>query len=437
MSNNLHLFLKYICPSMAGMVVVGSYSIIDTIFIGQAAGELGLAAVSITWPLVMLFGALGDMLGMGASIIISQSMGAKQPEKAQQAFQNMLILLLTGGFLMTGLLFYYLEPLLRLIGTTEELMPHSISYAKIAVLGGLPAIIQMAFLSVIRNDNRPVLAMWLVVTGLLLNIILDYIFIFPLEYNIVGAAYATVVSETTVTLIGLGYFLSKYTSLSLKIKKLSLSVCSQISLKGLPSLGGQLSILSMLFLHNYQSLKYGAVSGLAAYSFISSIEAMGSLLMTGLANGLQPLISYYFGANEYKKQNCFCRYGYYTAFVLGIIMMLVSFAGHNIFPLWFGLEDNVARLAGHGLIISSTAFVLLGVIRVAGCYYQSTNQILASSLLIYGDSFFALPLCLFVLPLYFGLNGVWLAMPVSRLMLFALLLFLWHKDKTPLYCSAK
>lgn len=427
MSENLHLFLKYICPSMAGMIVVGSYSIIDTIFIGHAAKELGLAAVSITWPLVMLFGALGDMLGMGASIIISQSKGRNDHFSAQNAFQNMMFLLILTGIILTIGLYVFLEPLLILIGTTPELMPLSLPYAKIAILGGSLTVLQMAFLSVVRNDGRPVLAMWLVAFGLFLNIVLDYLFIFPLGFGTIGAAIATVLSESIVTIAGLIYFSSRYTHLSLKITKISHSQCLNIANKGIPSLGGQLAILSMLFLHNYQSLKYGSVAGLAAYTFISSIESMGSLLMIGLANGVQPLISYFFGAKDYCKQNCFARYGYLTALILGIMMMLVSFAGHNTFPYWFGLENNVAKLAGHGLIISSTAFVLLGVIRVAACYYQSTERILTSSLLIYGDSFFALPLCLFILPAFFGLNGVWLAMPVSRLILFVPLLWIWNK----------
>ena len=110
-------------------------------------------------------------------------------------------------------------------------------------------------------------------------------------------------------------------------------------------------------------------------------------------------------------------------------MMLVSVAGHNVFPSWFNLTGDAAELAAHGLIISSTAFVLLGVIRVAGYYYQATGKIAASSLLIYGDAFFALPLCLFILPHYFGMDGVWLAMPVSRVLLFGIVCYLWFGQK--------
>ena len=122
--------------------------------------------------------------------------------------------------------------------------------------------------------------------------------------------------------------------------------------------------------------------------------------------------------------------GYYTAFGLGIVLMCVSVVGHDVFPAWFNLHGNAAGSAAHGLVISSTAFVLLGVIRVAGYYYQATGKITDSSLLIYGDAFVALPLCLFALPLWFGLDGVWLAMPVSRvLLLFLFVCYLWFGRK--------
>ena len=146
----------------------------------------------------------------------------------------------------------------------------------------------------------------------------------------------------------------------------------------------------MLFFHNYQALKYGRVDGLAAYTFIGAVESLGSLLMTGLALRGQPLVAYLYGGGRHRRQNIIGNMGYYTAFGLGIVLMCVSVVGHDVFPAWFNLHGNAAVLAAHGLVISSTAFVLLGVIRVAG-YYQATGKITDSSLLIYGDALVAAP----------------------------------------------
>ena len=421
------MFLSYVLPSMIGMLIVGSYSIVDTVFIGQSAGELGLASVAVTWPLVMLFGAVGDLLGTGAAVIISQSRGSGSLDRARRIFGNMLECQLIFSLLMMAAMLYYLEPALILFGAKPELMPGAVAYSKILIYGNLACMLQMAVTAVIRNDGRPMLSMWLTISGLLINIILDYYFIFPLKGGIVGAAYATVIAQGLIALAGLTYFATKYTNLRYngKMFKLVPANVKKIIISGIPSLGNQLSIIAMLFLHNFQSLRYGDIDGLAAYTFIGAIESLGSLLMTGLSLGVQPLVAYLYGGKKYKRQNVIGNMGYYTAFGMGIVLMLISFAGHNIFPTWFNLSGHAAALASHGLIISSTAFLLLGVIRVAGYYYQATGKVLDSSLLIYGDAFFALPLCLFVLPLWFGLDGVWLAMPVSRVILFALVCHLW------------
>jgi len=431
LNKNIKLFLSYVLPSMIGMLIVGSYSIVDTVFIGQSGGETGLASVAVTWPLVMLYGAVGDMLGTGAAIIVSQSRGAGKLDGARLAFGNMLLgLLLCCTFMLISGLKFLTEALV-LFGAGKELLPGAVSYAKILIYGSPAGMLIVALLAVIRNDGRPVLSMWLTISGLLLNIGLDYLFIFPMNGGIEGAAYATVFSQGVVSVVGLAYFATRFTDLRYRMSmfRIRWKYLKKIFVSGIPSLGNQLSIIAMLFFHNYQSLKYGQIDGLAAYTFIGAVESLGSLLMTGLSLGVQPLVAYLYGGKRYRRQNVMGNMGYYTAFVLGIVLMFVSIAGHNIYPAWFNLSGRAAAMAAHGLIISSTAFVLLGVVRVAGYYYQATGKIIDSSLLIYGDAFFALPLCLFVLPLWFGLDGVWMAMPVSRVMLFAFVCWLWFGKK--------
>lgn len=433
MNKNLKLFTSYVLPSIISMLVIGSYSIIDSIFIGQYSGKVGLAAVALTWPLVMLLGAIGDLFGSGAAVIISQARGANNKSKAQQIFSNMLFLQIISGVILTGLGVYFLQDILILFGADETLLPISEKYALILIYGCFASIFGIGLCAVIRNDGRPNLAMAITCVSLILNIVLDYVFIFTFSWGLPGAAWATLISQIISCIIGFIYFASPYTSLSFMPANASIKLKNfkEIALNGIPSLGNQLSIIAMLFLHNYQSLRYGGIDGLAVYTFIGAIESLGSLFMTGLSLGVQPLVAFLYGAKKYARQNIIGNMGYCFAFIFGIVLMLVSIFGRHIFPVWFNLHGSVAKLAAHGLVISSTAFLLLGVIRVAGYYYQATGKIKDSSLLIYGDTFFALPLCLFVLPLFYGLDGVWLAMPVSRVILFCFVCFLWLGKKTP------
>ncbi len=421
------LFLRYIGPSMIGMLIAGSFSIVDTIFIGQGLGKTGLAAVALTWPLVMLFGALGELNGSGAAVLVSQYRGSGDLVNARRTFGNMVTLNMLASLVISPLLVLFLEPIMQLLGATQELLPIAIEYAQVMIYGAFFTLFMESFISVIRNDGSPLFSMFLMVVGLICNIILDWLFIIAFQWGAAGAAYATIVSQALSAVIGACYFLTGRTELVFSWHNMLLKLKSvrEITVSGIPIFGNMLSIIAMLHMHNAQSLKYGKVDGLAAYTLVAGLESLGSILMTGLAIGIQPLTAYMYGARQYKRQNRMGNKGYWWAFVLGIGLMLFSFVFRGPMTSLVGLTGQAAELAMHGVLLSSTAFILLGVIRVAGFYYQSTGKILDSSLLIYGDSFFALPLCLYTLPIWFGMDGVWLAMPVSRIILFGFVCYLW------------
>ena len=423
MNRDFRQFLQYIGTSMLGMLIAGSFSIVDTIFIGRGVGEYSLASVAVTWPLVMLLAAFGDAFGMGASVLISQAHGAGDGARARQLFGNMLALTLGTSVLLTALTLVFLTPLLRLLGATEALLPEARSYARILVWGMAPSLFMMECITVIRNDGHPQLSMWMLILGLLGNGVGDWLCIMVWKLGVAGAAYATVASQLLVGLAAVGYFRSAKTTLQLSWAnwRWQWRTVYEILVVGSPAFGNSLTVITMLFLHNYQSLRYGKETGLAAYTMVATLESLGSLLMTGLADGVQPLASYLHGAKQYDQQRKMRGYGYRLAFGLGIGLMLFSYALRKEMPVWLGLTEDVAQLAEHGILISSTAFVLLGVVRFAGVYYQAIGAVRASALLIYGDAFVALPICLLILPHWLGMDGIWLAMPVSRVMLFGLL----------------
>ena len=428
MRNDQRLFWKYVAPSVFGALIGGSFAIVDAIFIGLSGGKNALAAAAVTWPVVMLLQAFGFLVGSGGAVLISQSRGANDAGRESGIFSRTVFLAFAWSAVLTLLCFPILRPVLAALGATEELMPVSLRYAQILTGGVVFSIFMSVCLEVIRNDGHPTLSMLLMVTGLLSNIVLDWVFVFLCGCGAVGAAIATVVSQGGACLLGAIYFCSPLTRLRFtgEIFRPALREIIDITVTGLPIFGNMLSIIAMLYMHNAQSLRYGGIDGLAAYTVISSLEALGSMFMTGIAGGVQPLSASMYGAGKYKRQNRFGNYGYLFAFISGVLLMLFSFAMHKFIPGWMGLADGEARnLAMRGILLSAPAFLLLGVIRVAAFYYQSTGAIAKSSFLIYGDSFAALPLCIFTLPLWLGMDGVWLAMPVSRILLMMLLLYFW------------
>ena len=407
MKSDQLLFWKYVTPSIFGAVIGGSFAIVDTIFIGLAGGKNALAATAVTWPLVMLLQAFGFLVGSGGAVLIAQSRGAGEMEKAQKVFSQTLVLVVVWSILLTLLTFPFLRMFLTALGATDELMPISLRYAQILTAGVFFSIFMSMCLEVIRNDGHPALSMLLMVSGLLCNILLDWVFVFLLGFGAVGAAIATVFSRGGACLLGVVYFCSPLTGLRFSRKSLhpEAKECGTILWTGLPIFGNMFSIIAMLYMHNAQSLRYAGIDGLAAYTVISSLEALGSMFMTGIAGGIQPLSASMYGAGKHKRQRRFGNYGYWFAFASGIILMLFSFAMHKVIPGWMGLSSGEAQiLAQRGILLSAPAFLLLGVIRVAAFYYQATGKIVKASWLIYGDSFLALPICIFTLPLWFGMK---------------------------------
>ena len=428
MSRDLLLFWKYVAPSVFGALIGGSFAIVDAIFIGLAGGKEALAAAAVTWPLVMLLQAFGFLAGSGGAVLIAQCRGANEEKKAARFFAQTSFLVLVLSLLLTALTFPFLRMLLTVLGATEVLMPVSLRYARILTGGVFFSIFMSMCLEVIRNDGHPTLSMLLMVTGLLANILLDWFFVLFLGFGAVGAAIATVVSQGGACALGAIYFCSRLTKLrfSTEIFKGNAHAIGNIIMTGLPIFGNMIAIIAMLYMHNVQALRYAGIDGLAAYTVISSLEALGSMFMTGIAGGVQPLAASMYGAGRHRRQNRFGNYGYRFAFASGIALMFFSFAMHRLIPSWMGLDaGEAALLARQGILLSAPAFLLLGVIRVAAFYYQSTGNLARASWLIYGDSFLALPLCIFLLPLFLGMNGVWLAMPVSRILLTGLLLYFW------------
>ena len=422
------LFFHYVGPSVFGMLICGSYSIVDTIFIGQASGKEGLAAIAVTWPLVMLLWAFGDLAGAGGAVLIAQKNGAGRPDEAQRYFSATCFLLLAGAVVLTCAALPVLPPVLRFLGAEPDMLDTSLRYTRIMTGGLTISLLMSLVMNVIRNDGHPALSMWIMVSGLLGNIALDWVFIFLIGMGAAGAAAASVTSQLFAVLFGVWYFTSSKTRLRFRFREIvrpARDDLKRILLTGLPIYGNMISVIAMLFMHNAQSLQYGQVDGLAAYTVVSGLEALGSMLMTGIAGGVQPLAAGMYGARKFKRQNRFGNYGYQLAFAAGVALMFFSFGMRTVVPGWMGLEGDAARLAARAILLSAPAFLFLGMIRVAGFYYQATGKIAVSSWLIYGDSFLALPLCLYTLPLWLGMDGVWLAMPASRVLLMGLLCYFW------------
>ena len=422
------LFFRYVIPSMISMLTAGVYTLVDGFFVGWGAGNDGLAAINVAFPLSLLIVACGEMIGTGGAINIALARGRGARRTADLFLGNSLALLVPAAVL-AGLI-PFLNPILSAVGAAPALLPAAREYAVITLGGGIFMMAAVCLVAAMRNDGAPKPAMAIMVAGLAANIVLDWLFVLVLHGGVAGSAWATVLSQAICFALAAGYFAAgrSHFRFSRRCFRLKRRIVRRIIPAGLPSFGVQISVAAVILLHNRQALLYGGVAAVAAYAIISYVEAMILMLQQGIGLGIQPVVSFLHGAGDTERREKIARYGVISAVLIGAGGLLLSAGGYRLIPALFNASGDVVAVAGRGLIISAAVYPFLGLQKVSEAYFQAMDRPGMASLLVYLDCFLVLPLSLLLLPLWRGADGIWAAMPVSKLLMFGVVLLFWRRN---------
>ena len=297
------LLFKLSLPATVGMIVMALYNLVDTIFIGRSVGSLGIAGLAIVFPLQMFIMSIAQMLGIGSASIISRSLGAKNFDKAKLTFSNVYLVSIFFSILIVGAGLIFSSSILKSFGATENILPFAKDYFGIIIFGTFFFSFDMISNNIIRSEGHAKVAMFSMFTGAILNIILDPIFIFGFKMGIKGAALATVLSQMCMTIYILFFFRSGKSSLHIKdiYPRLKIKIIKEIMAVGSASFF-RMVLGSLLVIIVNNSLKvYGGDIAIAAYGVISRLVRFIFMPLFGIAQGLQPVLGYNFGAKRYKK----------------------------------------------------------------------------------------------------------------------------------------
>ena len=313
------LYFKYFFPTMCAALSTSIYVLFDTIFIGQGVGSTGLTALNIVLPIYSIYFGTGLLIGIGGSTLMSIEKGRKREDKAQKIFTLSFILGLFLSLIYTVIGFVFLDEIAIILGATKEVLALVKEYMIVVVGGTIPFVMGSILAPFIRADKAPKRAMFAVIFSGFLNIILDYIFVFPLNMGMKGAAIATVFSYTISFLILLTHLLSKNNTLSFKKDFYKLSYVFRIIKCGLPSLFIEVSLGFVIFIFNIQILKLIGDDGVTAYSIISNIGIIAVALFNGISQTIQPLVSINIGANLKDRALKLRNLGLSTALLIGVV----------------------------------------------------------------------------------------------------------------------
>ncbi len=413
------LLLRMSAPAMVGMLVMSLYNVVDAIFIGRAIGELGLAGVTVSFPVQIAFFALALSVGIGASSEVSRSIGAGELERAEKTQGTAVFLVLVGSFLLMAVGLTFLNPVLIASGSDLEVLPFAADYTRVILYGAPFLISSVVGSNLARAEGNAKLAMMVMVAGALVNVVLDYIFLFPLQMGIEGAAWATSISNVVSLAILLPYFLNKKSAVPLHLKyiKWQTSIVKKIMMVGSASFMREVAFVLEMVVLNHVLITLGGSVAVAAIGIIMRLSMMALMPIFGIVQGMQPIAGYNFGAKKFDR----VREVYCLAVGWGTVLSILAFVVLFFFPqFWAELfttdekSAELVRVTAEGLQWMVAGFMVVGFQSVSSGLYQSLGFGKQSLILsLFRQVLFLVPLVL-ILSSYYGLNGVWYSFPLAE-----------------------
>lgn len=412
------LLAKYSTPAIIAMLVNSLYNLVDTIFIGQGAGTMAIAGLTIAFPIQMLIMAVAQTVGIGSASIVSRNLGAGNQRKAEQvagsAFSTVSIL----SVFMTVFGLLFLTPLLRIFGATETILPYSIEYMSVILVGSFFFSFAITANSLARSEGNAKVAMVSMILGTGLNIILDPIFIFAFNMGIRGAAVATVLAQSISFLYLIRYFMSGKSMLKIHLNdfKPDLSLVGEIFSIGSASFARTVAGSAFTIILNHSIIHYGTDLHIAIFGVANRMLMFMLMPLFGIIQGLQPIVGFNYGAKNVNR----VKEGLRLATIIATGFSTFSFIVLMIFttPL-VRLFNNDPKLISEGVPLIRILILFLPIIGfqiVGASLFQAIGKAVPALVLSMSRQILFLIPLLLVLPLFFGLVGIFYAFPIADLL---------------------
>lgn len=423
------VFRKYLFSSFGSALIMSVYAFVDAIAVGQAEGPDGAAVMAVISPLFGVFVFLALVFGIGGSVLMSAARGEGDDGEADRWYSAAMLLMgiVTAVVWIACLVFH--RPLLRLFGANDELIPLVMRYSS-WLIGFSPLVIGAIFLACyVRNDGAPGLAMRAVLIGGGFNILGDWLLVFPLGLGITGAGIATVVSNGLQTIVLCTHFFSKRCTMRLTkpggLWHRAKAICSVGFGAGMLDLAN----VVLFCLLNNQIMRYGGVLYLAVFGAVETMSTLFQSLFAGVGQALQPIVSTNFGAKLHDRVRATLRYAMLTAVALGAAFTLFGLCAPKfIVRVFMDATPETLAIAGSVVRPYCTIYVFMAVNVAATYYLQSTLRARQSTAISLARGLVVSGLFILLLPLVFGRDGIWYAMPAAEFLVF-LLSLVWISQK--------
>jgi len=406
--------LRYAIPSVVSMWIFTLYTMVDGIFIGKYVGALGLAGVNITMPLINLTFAIGIMIAIGSSTMIAIHYGEGDWTAGNKIFTTAVCSLLSCGILISILITIFMEPVINFLGGGGNLYPYVKDYLSVIILFCVCYMTGYALEIYIKVDGNPVYPTLCVITGGVVNILLDYIFVVIFHWGIKGAAFATGLSQVTTT--SLLFYYIFFRTKRIKFVKIKYSFLNLLKIMkvGFAEFLAEVSTGISIFVFNLVILKNLGEKGVSAFGIIGYISSFITMTMIGFNQGVQPILSFNLGAKEHKKIFEIIKNSFFILGVLGIFFYtLINIFSANIVSIFLNDVEDI-NLTKKALTTYSFAYLICGFNIFSAGYFTAVDMVKISTIITMLRGILLLVLFILILPIFLGTTGIWITMFVTE-----------------------
>lgn len=424
--------LRFVAPSIVMMVFTSIYGVVDGLFVSNFVGKTPFAALNLIMPMIMIFGAVGFMIGTGGSALVAKTLGEGDRERANSYFTMLIILDLIAGIIIAVLGIFITEPVAVLLGADENLLPHCVLYGRIVMLAQPAFMLQNAFQSFLITAEKPKLGLLVTVFAGCTNILLDWLFVGVFGWELMGAAVATGLSQVVGGVVPLFYFLRENSSL-LRLKRTRMEAMPLLKAcaNGSSELMSNLSMSLVGMLYNMQLLSIAGENGVAAYGVIMYVNFIFVSIFIGFSIGTAPIVGYHFGALNSSELKSLLRKSITLLCSAGVLMTVIAeLLSSTLAAMFVSYDAQLLELTTRGFRLYSLSFLLCGFNIFGSAFFTALNNGAVSAIISFLRTLLFQVTALFVLPLFLKVDGIFLSIVAAEIAAFILTLtFILAKRK--------
>lgn len=422
--------LNFCFPPIIMMIFTSIYGVVDGLFVSNFVGKTPFAAINLVMPFIMILGGFGFMIGTGGSALVAKTLGEGNKERANRYFTMMIIATVIGGIVLSVLGMVFIRPISYLLGATEAMIEDCVLYGRILFIFNTTFMLQNVFQTFLATAEKPKLGLAATVAAGVTNMTLDALFVAGFRWGVAGAALATGLSECIGGILPLIYFLRPNSSLLRLTKtglegKILLKACINGASELMSNISG--SLVSMLY--NFQLIRFAGENGVAAYGVLMYIQFIFVAVFIGYTIGTSPIVGYHYGAGNHSELKSILRKSLKLMGLAGIVMMILAQAlAAPLANIFVGYDRELFDMTRHAFKVFSFSFILSGANIFASSFFTALNNGGVSAAISFLRTLVFQMLSVLILPVVFGLDGIWWAITVAEVCAFMIsLIFLYAK----------